>query len=155
MPQLIISLLVLGVQGVIYGVATQNMIEKKGYEENWFWLGFFFGIVALVVAAAKPQIYDNYSYSKKSDKELLASGGWKCTCGNVHASYVSSCSCGRDKWEVLHPQNVKKLEDTKRQQKITDEMSKVSAIKEYKALRDSGIITQEEFEAKKKQLLDL
>ena len=36
-----------------------------------------------------------------------------------------------------------------------DESSKVAAIKEYKELMDAGIISQEEFEAKKKQLLGL
>lgn len=36
-----------------------------------------------------------------------------------------------------------------------DESARVSAIKEYKELLDEGIITQEEFAAKKKQLLGL
>lgn len=35
------------------------------------------------------------------------------------------------------------------------EKSPVELIKEYKELLDSGIITQEEFEAKKKSILDL
>ena len=141
-------------QGLIFGFATQSVIENKGYEENWFWLGFFFGVVVLIVANAKPQVYDYNTYKKPAD-QIMASGGWKCTCGEIHASYVSSCSCGRDKWEVLHPQNTKKLEKTREQEKELDEMGKVSAIKEYKALMDEGIITQEEFEAKKKQLLGL
>lgn len=40
---------------------------------------------------------------------------------------------------------------------ITQEISKSSAdeLKKYKNLLDSGIISQEEFEAKKKQLLNL
>lgn len=155
MPELIISLIIIGVQSVVFGFATQSIIENKGYHENWFWWGFFFGIIALVVASAKPQVYDYTTYSSKSADQHLAAGGWKCTCGKVHASYVSSCSCGKDKRDVLYPQNTKKLEETKKQAKIMDEMGKVSAIKEYKALMDDGIITQEEFEAKKKQLLDL
>ena len=35
------------------------------------------------------------------------------------------------------------------------ETDKIAAIKEYKALLDAGVLTQEEFENKKKQLLEL
>ena len=41
------------------------------------------------------------------------------------------------------------------QSAITESTSNVSTIKEYKELLDAGIITQEEFDAKKKQLLGL
>lgn len=26
--------------GIIWGVATNKVIENKGYYENWFWWGF-------------------------------------------------------------------------------------------------------------------
>lgn len=51
MGQIIIVL----VYGIIMGFATQAIIENKGYNDNWFWWGFFFGIIALIVAAARPQ----------------------------------------------------------------------------------------------------
>jgi hypothetical protein len=38
---------------------------------------------------------------------------------------------------------------------IDTESNNMEKLKKYKDLLDSGIITQEEFEAKKKQLLDL
>ncbi|MGN1118589.1 MAG: DUF4234 domain-containing protein, partial [Acutalibacteraceae bacterium] len=38
---------------------------------------------------------------------------------------------------------------------VKDEKNTAEALKEYKSLLDNGIITQEEFEQKKKQLLDL
>ena len=31
----------------------------------------------------------------------LANGGWRCVCGVENASYVSSCSCGRRKRDVI------------------------------------------------------
>lgn len=42
------------VYGIIFGVVTNIVIENKGYEENWFWWGFLFGVFALIVACTKP-----------------------------------------------------------------------------------------------------
>ena len=180
------------IQAIIFGFATKIVIENKGYDDNWFWWGFFFGLIALIVACAKPQNinYATFSSSQHSrttntsypssygnnlnkdanrvyNEQILTNGGWKCSCGRVHASYVSSCSCGKSKSDVLNARLKKKQEDenkqaeqqkqgeAKKQIEATDEMSKVSAIKEYKELMDAGVISQEEFEAKKKQLLGL
>lgn len=44
--------------GTIWGFVTKKVIENKGYEENWFWWGFFFGFIALIVACTKPQKYN-------------------------------------------------------------------------------------------------
>lgn len=179
------------VQAIIFGFATKRVIEDKGYDDDWFWWGFFFGLIALVVALAKPQKIDYFSYSgqpyqptytsyqnaygsnvsnaanKVHNEQLLTNGGWKCSCGRVLASYVSSCSCGKSKSDVKNAElkrkldeearlaELKKQEETQAQATGMCESSKVSAIKEYKELMDAGIISQEEFEAKKKQLLGL
>ncbi len=42
--------------GIIWGVVVNKVIENKGYEENWFWWGFFFGIFALIVALTKQSV---------------------------------------------------------------------------------------------------
>jgi hypothetical protein len=39
--------------GLIWGKVVQQVIYDKGYEENWFWFGFFFGFPALLVAVCK------------------------------------------------------------------------------------------------------
>ena len=39
---------------------------------------------------------------KTSDLEPIPVGGWKCTCGKVHSDYVSSCSCGKNKRDILN-----------------------------------------------------
>ena len=39
---------------------------------------------------------------KTSDFEPIPVGGWKCTCGKVHSDYVSSCSCGKNKRDILN-----------------------------------------------------
>ncbi len=31
---------------------------------------------------------------------VVPAGGWRCTCGRVHANYVSSCSCGVNKRDI-------------------------------------------------------
>ena len=81
--------------------------------------------------------------------QLLASGGWKCACGKVNAVYISSCSCGRNKDGALPPQPQPAV------QEIYNETKNAAAIREYKRLMDDGIITPEEFEVKKKQLLGI
>ena len=37
------------------------------------------------------------------NRKIISDGGWKCTCGKTNYSYVSTCSCGRNKREVLYP----------------------------------------------------
>ena len=78
------------------------MINNKGYKENWFFWGFIFGFIALIVACAKP-----------------AASSVNSTKGN----------------EI-------------------SEKAKVDAILKYKDLLDVGAITQEEYDKKKKELLD-
>jgi len=46
--------------GSIWGVVTRNIIRNKGYQENWFWWGFFFGLIAVIVALSKPDISNKY-----------------------------------------------------------------------------------------------
>ena len=155
--------------GIIWGFATQAVIKNKGYEENWFWWGFFFSFIALIVAACKPenrpsyQIYtsdsdDPYSYFRNNSagsiysrevqaKQVLSQGGWTCTCGRLNNSYTGTCACGRTKSEVDGINRQKAERERAEQEKSSrqDELSNLSAIKELKSLLDEGIITQEEF----------
>lgn len=41
---------------IIWGIVVNKVIENKGYQENWFWWGFFFGIFALIVALTKQSV---------------------------------------------------------------------------------------------------
>ena len=159
----IIGIVLVIIQGIIFGFATQSVIDNKGYYENWFWWGFFFGLIAFVLACAKPQNIRHSPYQggglyQSADdlykKQILNEGGWKCSCGKVQASYVSSCSCGKSKQEVLYPKANKKPDEPK-PSSAANEISNAAAIKAYKELMDADIISPEEFEAKKKQLLGL
>lgn len=115
---LIIYQVVYIIYGTIWGVVTNKVIENKGYRENWFWWGFFFGFFALIVAATKPALpretSDTGSYFGEGGsivgpeyrfrgfgnerKANEVPGGWRCRhCGAVNAGYVGTCGCGCDK----------------------------------------------------------
>lgn len=166
---------------VVFGVTTNAIIRNKGYSENWFWWGFCFGIFAVIVACTKPQCTYSatqsngfYNHQNSGNREIesfyrgsdeirtrdtLKAGGWTCTCGRVNAAYVSSCTCGRDKTDVIYKKAVQKIDEPAKTEKVeknppvVKEQDAVASLREYKSLLDEGIITQEEFDAKKKQLL--
>ena len=135
--------------GVIWGAATQTVVYNKGYEENWFWWGFFFGFIALLVALSKPQLYSTGPLSPQlareaEERRTMEAGGWKCVCGRLNPSYTGTCACGRSRQAVLAAAAEPALEN---------EGATVRMIKQYKELLDSGAITQEEFEQKKREIL--
>ena len=73
---LIFIAIIIGV-GCLWGWAVNKVIKSKGYDENWFWWGFFLGWIALVIALIKPQnnnIENNTKFDEvKKYKELLDS----------------------------------------------------------------------------------
>lgn len=150
------------VWGIIWGVAVKKVIENKGYYDNWFWWGFFFGFIALIVALTKPECQSNNQYKSSSllsrleeDSDMKAGeircNSWKCMCGKVNPMHTGTCDCGRGRNEV---QQLKKRNDEIVSQK--DKASSVAEeIKKYKELLDIGAITEAEFETKKKELLNL
>ncbi len=97
------------------------------------------------------------------------SNSWKCSCGRFNANYVSSCVCGQNKHQAISvkttpgatkpapnhyiPATPGTLQAAPRTISA-DEFKNISALKEYKALLDSGVITLAEFEAKKREILN-
>ena len=151
--------------GVVWGIVTNKVIANKGYYENWVWWGFFFGWIALIVALTKPdnnnsqQHMNNQQYvnnnsalsmmaEQKKREEQIRSGYWQCSCGEFNPPYMASCSCGRKPRDVIAEKAKEAAveEDEK-------ELNNLKKLKEYKELLDAGVITQEEFEAKKAKLL--
>lgn len=144
------------VVGIIMGCLTNVIIRNKGYSDSWFWWGFFFHYFAMIFAAAKPEYRPNYmdgtvrskSLDEKSEKEALAEGGWKCCrCERINPGYTGSCACGMTKSEN---------EDQKKKiGKLTQEEETLRLLNSYKELLDNGVLTQEEFEKKKRNLLGM
>ena len=44
---------------IVWGVVVNKVIENKGYQENWFLWGFFFGVFALIVAVTKQNVQNH------------------------------------------------------------------------------------------------
>ncbi|MDO5294029.1 MAG: SHOCT domain-containing protein [bacterium] len=152
------------VRGCIWGIATNAVIANKKYDENWFWWGFFFGIIALIVAATKPQNVNTYASQyygigttreEIRQRDIINNDGWKCKrCGTVNPNYTGSCGCGMTKQEnERYGQEVSRQETSV--EVNTKTLDKFEQVKKYKELLDSGILTQEEFDIKKKELLSL
>lgn len=58
LPILLIVLLILYcLRGVFWGWVVKKIIKNKGYLENWFCWGFFFGFLAMVIALTKPDVF--------------------------------------------------------------------------------------------------
>ncbi len=110
---------------------------------------------------------------KKRDIErenaMLKNNGWICKrCKNVNASYVGTCACGNTKSE-----NNKSSVATKTQEATVDsgnedngaviaenvyktaKTDNIQMVRQYKQLLDEGIISHEEYEKKRKELLEL
>lgn len=158
-------LIVYIVQGIIFGVAVNTIIANKGYHENWFWGGFFFGIIALIVAASRPPkpyepMRENPLLRRSGEQKGVNSGSWQCVfCNSINANNVTTCSCGKsredsqqkrkDAQESTHP--VTEQKDISKM--VQKEAYIIKIIAQYKKLLDAGAITQEEFDKKKQSLL--
>lgn len=106
----------------IWGFAVNKVIENKGYSENWFWWGFFGGLIALIVALTKPDC-NRYSYSGKEESfyhasphnqdqaQAMSGEGWICSrCGKENGTYMAICSCGNSRpsrqYDRQHAQSI-------------------------------------------------
>ncbi|MBR5974116.1 MAG: SHOCT domain-containing protein [Clostridiales bacterium] len=86
--------------------------------------------------------------------------GWQCVCGKYNPMYSHTCSCGKTKAVSDREKAEKRAAlKTRTSSGITttsassDSRKNVELLKELKGLLDQGVITQEEFDAKKAELL--
>lgn len=98
MDMLYTMLIVILVVGHCCGMGdiTRSLYSNKGHKGG-FALGFFLGPIGLLIAMwrgyAKP--YED------PQAHLKNAGAWYCPkCGNHHAAYERSCSCGMEKATV-------------------------------------------------------
>lgn len=150
----------------IFGAITKSINENKGYDGGFAW-GFWLGWIGIIVVACRRSAYDQYTPTPSQTYAPASQtpNGWTCRCGRYHSSFVSTCPCGLNKREVLAPPPaaVPQVVTTKKsvpiaptvsnKPNVAEESKIISVLKEYKDLLDSGVITQEEFDNKKKELL--
>ena len=115
--------------------------------------------------------------NRATNYRIPASNQWRCVCGLINPNYTGTCACGRTKSEVRNSNNqaVKQAAnrlavnrpnaapapaaapvtntDVKPANVVSREEENIRLLKEYKDLLDSGIISQEEFDEKKRKLL--
>lgn len=95
-----------------------------------------------------------------SEKQMLSNGGWKCNqCGKVNPYYTTTCVCGISKVESekIAKDALEKTKDEVAQagKESEQELQNIQKLKAYKELLDSGAISQEEFDKKKSELLNI
>lgn len=95
-----------------------------------------------------------YNCGKRINEATAAKqavGGWRCSnCGTRNEKSVNICSsCGKEKFSNK-PQPIQVKETY-----VTKESSISDQIKEINKLKEEGFITEEEYEAKKKQILGI
>lgn len=139
---------------IVFGFVTKQINEAKGYEGGFAW-GFWLGIIGIIVVACRQPNQSNLfkqgsvwnEASRESNaKVILRNGGWQCeTCKEINPDYVTTCRCGTS----MQQSRRLKTENT------TPKLTPADEITRYKKLLDDGAITEEEFAAKKKQLLGL
>ncbi len=95
-------------------------------------------------------------------KNAPAPGSWVCSCGKVNPGYSHTCGCGKTQSQVARDKAEKKMARTASTEKapaadsstIADQSKKnLELLKELKDLLDQGVLTQEEFDSKKAELL--
>lgn len=177
---LIIYVIIIVAIACVFGFATKKIIENKGYSENWFWWGFFFWLIAVLVALSKPDANNSHSPHNtpiNGDDLVICP---RCEAQNTPGNIVC-WKCGQE-LPVFEPEsgieeesrvsvnttdshsvssvNALPREDGANKAAIQEkdekqELENIKMIKAYKDLLDSGAITQEEFDKKKAELLNL
>lgn len=143
----------------VIALVIDCLFHLFGYDLGFDGLGFFMYLLVTIGIIIAEAVYLNKRSSLFSDSQPvmyspaptpLEAGPdtWKCKCGKVHPSYVGTCGCGYTKKEY----------DSKTKAVVTPKASSPDyseELRNLKKLLDEEIITQEEFETKKKQLLKL
>ena len=108
---MVVALVLVPIFAFIFGLVTMSIATSKGRSAGWFWMGFFFDIIGIIIISCLPDV--------RNQKPAVAA--------NVDSETAKG---------INEPQ-----------------IDKFDEIRKYKELLDDGIITQEEFETKKKELL--
>lgn len=97
-----------------------------------------------------------HNCGKPQKRNESAPKTWRCECSAINRPEDTVCaSCGKPKPDSSAAINQKSAENPVTNNKPDSDDEAISSIVKYKELFDSGVITEEEFSAKKKELLKL
>lgn len=159
---------------LICGAISKSIADKRRIAGG-FWWGFFLLVIGIIVVALMPvdkarqEEYLNNTehifycpHCKKTFSGISVKENDKCLNCN---SLLIETSILRDDWQNYSDDKKEQLKKAFAEGQYSRNATSVNLpssivvgadeIKKYKELLDSGIITQEEFDAKKKQLLGL
>ena len=127
----------------VWGFVTKCINEDKGYEGGFAW-GFWLGFIGVIVVACKSDNRRWDIYSKITDRY-----SWQCAfCNRINPGHKILCECGKTENESrMKFENVSNDKPKKSAMEIQLEGAK-------KMLED-GLITEEEYEAKRKKILGI
>lgn len=169
---------------VISGLICDKILANKGYEReenHGFLLGFFLGWIGVIICICKKNLYkeqmmkisymnsnyppqgqynNTYHQPQQQSRTLFkgdaeSNDGWTCVCGARNKDYEGTCHrCGKSKHEQKEARAA--IQTAVDQRKITTSADDTAQqIKDYKKLLDDGLITEEEFTAKKRSILGI
>ncbi len=121
------------VWGVIWGFVTRGVVVSRGYNSGtaWFFIGFFLGFIGLIIAVlTKPDL-------RQMNGQVPQ---------NIPQAGSSERGQAMAKMNGQVPQNIPQAGLSEREQAVAE-------LKKCKELLDSGVLTEEEFQAQKQKLL--
>ena len=166
------------VSGLIFGFICVGIASSRGMSGGFLW-GFFLGVIGVIIVAVRPNEQNQNGVVSEIEEEIEIPKTiyrFRCkSCGKKLTGWYQTCPQCRSSGSIERLQKeevvidevaaaaikAKQLEKKaaamkdQAEQKASTTISEADEIKKFKDLLDSGIITQEEFDAKKKQLLGL
>ena len=146
------------VYALLWGLLTQWVIkEKKGYDKNWFWWGFFFGVIAFLIALSRPQnerqtiTVAPYSPDRSPviEEVKFHGEGWECKrCSNMNPKDAAFCQCGFSLYEN---------ERTDRKDIDSEEyiLKRIEAANKSRELLNTGEIDEAAYKALNKRIYEM
>ena len=97
----VISGIVIDVVGVVLiAIGFRGLL---GYRRGWLYLAQAEQLYYLRLIANEPEEpeEDGKKKEQRSSTATVTASKWKCTCGKEYPAYVSSCSCGVNRRDIL------------------------------------------------------
>jgi|GEM_PF-5503888 len=128
MDYVIIQLLIIVIGGIFWGIiwgyATRSVVQNKGYADDWFWYGFFFGLIAFLLAMSKP---DYNMQARSTIAQPWITDSWICpSCSSRNNSYAITCSCGTNRPVASENPAEKSVEKTRKKSRPANSPSNIN-----------------------------